>query len=136
MRRAPSPSTGLGLWDPTELPGPVLHAMGPHRRYLLIVREVGGWARLQALLRALRAIADRAGEGVSIASLAVAWVLSRPAVGAAIVGARGQGRIDATVACAGLRIPAELLDECTAAAEATLQPVPGDVCVALCKQPR
>ena len=72
-------------------------------------------------------VADRAGTGVSIADLAAAWVLSRPAVGAAIIGARGQGKVDATRRIAGLRIPLALLDECTAAAEACLQPVPGEV---------
>mgnify|MGYP006102817335 CR=1 FL=1 len=81
----------------------------------------------QDLLRRLRAIANRAGDGVSIADLAVAWVLSRPGVGAAIVGARGVGRIDATSASARRHVSAVLLDACTAAADAALRPVRGEV---------
>lgn len=82
---------------------------------------------LQALLRRLRAVADRAGRGWTVAGVAVAWALSRPAVGGVILGARGQGHVAATVRSCAALLSAELLAECTAAAEATLRPVKGEV---------
>ena len=115
------------LHAPPPPADPASHETRSITKYLLIIDEAGGWDRFQALLRALRAIADRAGEGVSIASLALAWVLSRHAVGAAIIGARGQSKIACTIAGAQQRISAQLLDECTAAADTTLRPVPGEV---------
>lgn len=100
-------------------------------KYLLVLDEAGGWDALQSLLRALRSIADRAsqqaGREVSIADVALAWVLSRPAVGAAIVGARGVGRLDSMVASVSLTLSAELLLEATVASDKALKPVPGDV---------
>ena len=45
-----------------------------------------GWELFQQLLTALRTVADK--HGVSIANVAVRYVLDRPAVGGAIVGAR------------------------------------------------
>lgn len=69
------------------------------------MEEAGGWEALQTLLRSLRSVADRASDrassevgevgevgSVSIAQVALAWVLSRRCVAAAIVGARGVGR--------------------------------------------
>lgn len=55
-------------------------------KYRLIIDEFGGWELFQGLLRACRRVADR--HGVSIANVATRWVLDRPTVGAAIVGAR------------------------------------------------
>ncbi len=55
-------------------------------KYSLIVEEFGGWEALQELLRVLGAIADK--QHGSIANVAVAWLLARQGVGAAIVGAR------------------------------------------------
>ena len=53
-------------------------------KYGLIIEEFGGWALYQELLEALSGIADK--HGVSIATVALAWVLGRPAVAAPIVG--------------------------------------------------
>ena len=53
-------------------------------KYGLIVEEFGGWALYQELLEALSGIAAK--HGVSIATVALAWVLDRPAVAAPIVG--------------------------------------------------
>ncbi len=55
-------------------------------KYRRFLDEVGGWRALQALLGALKKIADR--HRVSVANVATRWVLEQPAVGAVIVGAR------------------------------------------------
>jgi len=55
-------------------------------KYKLIIDEFGGWEAYQALLRTLRAIADR--HDSSIAVVATRFVLQQPTVAAAIVGAR------------------------------------------------
>jgi aryl-alcohol dehydrogenase-like predicted oxidoreductase len=54
-------------------------------KYRLMVDEFGGWARFQSLLGTLVQVASR--HGVSIANVAVRWVLDRPGVAATIVGA-------------------------------------------------
>lgn len=113
----------LGMPPPSA--DPTTHETRSLTKYLLIVEEAGGWACLQALLRRLHILAE--GAGLTIAELAVAWALSRAGVRAVIVGARGQARIGATCALASTRVSAKLLAECTAAAEATLRPVPGEV---------
>ncbi|AEG91837.1 aldo/keto reductase [Ramlibacter tataouinensis] len=55
-------------------------------KYKLVIDDFGGWTKFQELLRLLRGIADR--HGVDIAAVATRWVLERPHVAAAIVGAR------------------------------------------------
>lgn len=55
-------------------------------KYRLIIDELGPWDVFQSLLRTLKSIGDK--HGVPIASVATAWVLDRPGVAAAIVGAR------------------------------------------------
>ncbi|KAI0655808.1 Aldo/keto reductase [Cubamyces menziesii] len=70
---------------------PELYSSGltpSQRKYLdVILKAWGTWELFQVLLRALRDIADRH-EGVSIANVAVRWVLEHPFVGAVIIGAR------------------------------------------------
>jgi aryl-alcohol dehydrogenase-like predicted oxidoreductase len=55
-------------------------------KYGTLLREVGGWAWLQRLLDALRAVARR--KRVSVAAVAARWVLQQPQVSAVIIGAR------------------------------------------------
>ena len=55
-------------------------------KYKRFVDSIGGWAVLQLILKAARQVADK--HQVSIANVAVRWVLEQPAVGAVIVGAR------------------------------------------------
>ncbi|MEX0343551.1 MAG: aldo/keto reductase [Rhizobiaceae bacterium] len=55
-------------------------------KYRLIIEEFGNWELFQALLQALKDVGDR--HGVSLSSVATRWVLDRPQVAAAIVGAR------------------------------------------------
>lgn len=54
-------------------------------KYRLVIDEYGGWEAFQRLLRVLDAIARK--HRVSIANVAVRWVLDRPAVAAVILGA-------------------------------------------------
>ncbi|TFZ05736.1 aldo/keto reductase [Ramlibacter henchirensis] len=55
-------------------------------KYRRFIDAAGGWAALQAVLRAADGIARK--HGVSIANVATRWVLEQPAVAAVIVGAR------------------------------------------------
>jgi aryl-alcohol dehydrogenase-like predicted oxidoreductase len=56
------------------------------RKYKQMIDAWGGWVLLQELLQALHTIAQK--HAVSIANVAVRYVLEQPAVGGAIVGAR------------------------------------------------
>lgn len=56
------------------------------RKYKQMIDAWGSWREFQALLTTLRAIADQ--YGVSVANVAVRYVLEQPAVAGAIVGAR------------------------------------------------
>jgi aryl-alcohol dehydrogenase-like predicted oxidoreductase len=71
----------LGQPRPTEPP-----ANRSLVKYLLIIEDFGGWELFQALLRALDGIARK--HGASITAVATRWVLDRPHVAGAIVGAR------------------------------------------------
>jgi len=55
-------------------------------KYKRFIDAAGGWSALQAVLRALQAVARR--HGASVANVATRWVLDQPAVAAVIVGAR------------------------------------------------
>jgi aryl-alcohol dehydrogenase-like predicted oxidoreductase len=74
-------------------------------KYRLVIDECGGWARFQALLHTLAAIARR--HGVTIGAIAVAWVLEQPRVAAAIVGARDGRRLGDTLAALRVRLDDE-----------------------------
>ena len=71
-------------------------------KYLLVIEDFGGWDAFQALLRALKTIGDR--HGVGLATVATRWVLDRPGVAAAIVGARYADHLDDTLAVFGLQL--------------------------------
>ncbi len=71
----------LGVGDPgTDLPNRSL------TKYKLIIDECGGWTAFQDLLRSLHEIATK--HDINIGTVATRFVLDRPQVGAAIVGAR------------------------------------------------
>jgi aryl-alcohol dehydrogenase-like predicted oxidoreductase len=55
-------------------------------KYKLIIDDFGGWPLFQELLASLQAIGRK--HGVSLAAVATRWVLDRPQVAGAIVGAR------------------------------------------------
>ncbi len=56
------------------------------RKYKQMIDAWGGWALFQQLLSVLRTVADK--HGVSIANVAVRYVMDRPAVAGVIVGTR------------------------------------------------
>ncbi|MEU6017666.1 aldo/keto reductase family protein [Streptomyces sp. NPDC047515] len=70
---------------------------------------VAGWLRDEVLERVqqLRPLADQA--GLSLAQLAVAWVLQNPNVSAAIIGASRPEQVTENAAAAGVTLDAELL---------------------------
>jgi len=66
-------------------------------KYLLIIQEFGGWELYQELLQALRRVADRHGPfiatsgahvDVTLAMVAIQYILSQTQVGGVIIGAR------------------------------------------------
>lgn len=69
-------------------------------KYKLVIDDLGGWDVFQALLSALRAVADR--HGSDIATVASAVMLTRPAVAGVIVGARNRSHLPANLAIADL----------------------------------
>ena len=71
-------------------------------KYRLIIEEFGGWERFQALLRTLRAVADR--HDSDIATVASRAVLDRPGVASVIVGARDRSHLASNLAIAALRL--------------------------------
>ena len=54
-------------------------------RYKLIIEDFGGWGVFQQLLSCLKTIADK--YDVTVPLVALRWILDRPGVAAAIVGA-------------------------------------------------
>lgn len=71
-------------------------------KYRLIIEDIGGWERFQELLRVLQAIAER--HGVGLSSVAARYVLDKPGVAVAIVGARGATQLPATLEIASLAL--------------------------------
>lgn len=93
-------------------------------KYKLIIEDFGGWDLFQALLSALRKIADR--HRVDIATVASAAMLTRPGVAAVIVGARNRDHLPSNLAIANIK----LSDADHAEIEAVLSqanPLDGDV---------
>jgi len=88
-------------------------------KYRLVIEEFGGWPLFQELLAVLDTIARR--YAVRIGTVAIRWTLDRPAVAAAIVGARHAGHLGDTLAALSLR----LTDDDRAAIAALLSRAPG-----------
>ena len=57
-------------------------------KYRRFIDQAGGWDRFQGMLRTVRRVAERLGEGVSMANVACRYVLEQSAVAGIIVGAR------------------------------------------------
>jgi aryl-alcohol dehydrogenase-like predicted oxidoreductase len=74
-------------------------------KYKLIIDEFGGWELFQALLRALKRIAEK--HAVGIGAVATRYVLDRPQVAGVIVGARSARHLADTLATDRLRLDAE-----------------------------
>lgn len=73
-------------------------------KYRLIIDEFGGWDRFQSLLETLSEIGSR--HGASISNVAVRWVLDRPGVAAAIVGAADARHVQDNLAVFGCQLDA------------------------------
>lgn len=94
-------------------------------KYRRFIEEAGGWGRFQGVLRAARRVADR--YGVSIANVAVRYVLEQPAVAGVIVGARPGERthLEDNLRLFGFSLDEDSRAELAEAQEA-LDPIPGD----------
>ena len=90
-------------------------------KYRLIIEDFGGWARLQQMLQLLAGIARR--QGSSISAVATRYVLDKPGVAVAIIGARKAEHLPAMLQA--LRHP--LLPEERQAIEALVAAGPGPV---------
>ena len=71
-------------------------------KYKLIIDDLGGWDFFQALLKALRAVADR--HGVDVATIASAAMLPKKAVAATIVGARNRTHLASNLAISSVSL--------------------------------
>jgi aryl-alcohol dehydrogenase-like predicted oxidoreductase/enamine deaminase RidA (YjgF/YER057c/UK114 family) len=106
-------------------PEPQATADWSKSKYKRFIDVAGGWAPFQALLRAAHAIAQK--HHVSIANVAVNWVLSHPCVAAVIVGARIGESEHRSNNLQAFSFTLDAEDHATlAAAFATTAPVPGD----------
>lgn len=92
-------------------------------KYRLIIEEFGGWQRFQALLAAADRIARR--HGSDIASVCLRWVLDKPQVAMALVGARDASHLEPTLGVFRLRLDEADRAELDALAAASDGP-PGD----------
>lgn len=73
-------------------------------KYRLIIDECGGWDYFQALLAAMKDVADR--HHTTIGAVAIRWVLDQPGVAGVIVGARHPRHLEASRAADALRLDA------------------------------
>ena len=71
-------------------------------KYKLIIDDFGGWDLFQALLHALRKVADR--HGVDIATVASRYMLDLPQVAAVIVGARNREHLIANLKIGSMKL--------------------------------
>jgi aryl-alcohol dehydrogenase-like predicted oxidoreductase len=93
-------------------------------KYRLVLDEAGGPARLQALLEALDAVAER--HGCLRSAVAARWVLSRPGVPAIILGTGTRSRVKDNLAMTCLQLSQADFDRIDSAL-AGLKIPPGNV---------
>lgn len=74
-------------------------------KYRLIIEEFGGWEAFQGLLEAAAQIAHK--HGCTIAAVAARFILDKPQVAAALVGARDSRHLDETLAVFRLKLDQE-----------------------------
>ncbi|WP_420439775.1 aldo/keto reductase [Candidatus Palauibacter sp.] len=112
-------------WHGAADPGPEGVDTWSEMKYRRFVEAAGGWGRLQTLLGAVRAVAEK--HGVSMANVAARAILDRPAVAGVIIGARlGRSEhIADNLRLSSLKLDAEDREK-LAAASGALDPVPGD----------
>lgn len=94
-------------------------------KYGRFIREAGGWAALQRVLRAAKDVAER--HGVSLTNVATRFIMEQPGVAAVIVGARlgERAHLDDNQRLCGFALTADDRAHLEAAV-ATLTPIPGD----------
>jgi aryl-alcohol dehydrogenase-like predicted oxidoreductase/enamine deaminase RidA (YjgF/YER057c/UK114 family) len=94
-------------------------------KYGRFLRVAGGWAALQRVLRAAKAVAAR--HGVSIPNIATRYILDQPGVAGVIVGARlgERAHIEDTQRLFSFSLTEVDRAEIRAALD-TLEPIPGD----------
>ena len=100
-------------------------------KYRLMVEEHGGWERFQDLLRQLDGIAHKHRTGIS--TIAARWVLDKPQVAVALVGAKDAKHLDETLDIFRVKLDAadrEVLDALAASSPGA----PGD-CYAVERDP-
>jgi aryl-alcohol dehydrogenase-like predicted oxidoreductase len=93
-------------------------------KYRLIIEEFGGWDLFQALLAALRRIADR--HDCDIATAASAAIFDRPGVAALIIGARDRAHLEDNLRVCDVRLSAEDVAQIQRVL-ADAKPLPGEV---------
>lgn len=71
-------------------------------KYRLIIEDFGGWERFQRLLAALDGVAQR--RGASLSAVAARYILDKPGVAVAIVGARSAAHLAETLEIDRLRL--------------------------------
>jgi len=94
-------------------------------KYRLIIDDFGGWPQFQALLAALATIARRHRAGIG--SVAIRYVLDKPGVAVALVGARDAAHLDELAQT----VPLDETDRRAIADVVTRAPGPGGDCYEL-----
>ncbi|MFQ5744128.1 MAG: aldo/keto reductase [Acidobacteriota bacterium] len=74
-------------------------------KYKLIIDEFGGWGLFQELLEVLQGVAEK--HGVGIGCVAIRYLIDRPQVAGAIVGARNAHHLEENLAVFELRLDGE-----------------------------
>lgn len=78
-------------------------------KYRLVIDEFGSWMLFQELLRMLKVIADK--HHTSVANVATRYILQRPQVGAAIIGARTAIHLNENLGVFDFSLEEEGIDE-------------------------
>ena len=108
----------LGVADP-----PQPYANRSLVKYRLMVEEYGGWERFQSLLEGVRRVADK--HRTTIAAVCARWVLDKPQVAVALIGARDARHLESTLDIFHIRLDAQDRSALDRLAAAALGP-PGD----------
>ena len=112
-------------------PVPDAAADRSQQKYRLMIDEYGGWESYQALLAVLASVAAR--HRVSVAAVATRYVLDRPGVATAIVGARTDRHLADILTVTALRLAPEDIAAIDAAARGA--PGPAGDCYTLERDP-
>ena len=100
--------------------------MGPFEnrsltKYKLIIEDFGGWALFQELLGALRRVGEH--HDATIGQIAARWILDRPGVAGAIVGATSTRHLAENLEIAAIRLTAADMAEIAAVTDRRTGPL-------------